>query len=140
MAGNRELGEVQSHPVDDSFTADDSGYLLEAKQDGSNEVQMAVSGSGNALIGHNFVSTEDQWEDVVNPDSGEIDVVEEGELEVKGEAEEYFKGDDVYVSTDNDGHVSKADSGNRRIGRVAEYTDNSGGAVGDKVPVKFDYN
>lgn len=139
MAGRRELGEVQHHPVNDTYTADDSGYLHQATQGGNGEVEMAVSG-GNALIGFNFVSTEDQWEDVVNPDSGEIGLVEEGELDVKGEAEEYFKGDDVYVSTDNDGHVSKADSGNTRVGRVAEYTDNSGGSVGDKVPIKFDFS
>lgn len=138
MAGNRELGEVHSHPVDSSFTADDSGYVYEPEQGGNGYVQKADSANSTNLVGVGFTSTEDQHGDVVTPSSGEYGLVEEGVMMVKCDAAEYFLGEDVYVSSSNNGHANKSDTGNRRLGRVHEYTDNSGGSDGDKVPIKFD--
>jgi len=135
MTGAREVGEVASYPVDGTFTADDSGYVLEAKQDGSSEVQH-VTGDSSAVVGVNFVSTENQKENVVNPDSGEVDVAKEGRaFPVKADSAEYFVGEDVHLSATNDGHVNKSDTGNYRVGTVARYNDLT--SDGDKLLVDF---
>lgn len=138
MPGVRELGEVIDYAVDTSFTADDSGYILEAKNDGSGEVQM-VTGDSTNVVGSNFVSTENQQEDIVNPDSGKIDVVAESAgFPIKADADDYYVGDDVHLSATNDAHVNKTDTTNYRVGRVVRTT--TVDSAGEKVIVKFDTN
>ena len=135
MAGVRGFTEVTSYPVDDEFYADDSGYVLEAKQDGTGEVEH-VEGDSESVIGVNYVSTEDQWEDVVNPDSGEVDVVpNSGGFPVKADEGEYRPQESVYLSNTNDGHVNTTDTENYRLGTVVrpENVDEDG----EKVIVKF---
>ena len=140
MAGARELGEVHSYPLASGETFDDSGYVLEAAQGGTNEVQTASSGNTTPLIGTNYKSTENQDEEVVYPSTGTIGVVTEGVRELRGDAEEYQLGADVYVSTANDGHVNASNDTNRRVGAVFEYVDNSGGSDGDPVLVKYNFD
>lgn len=136
MAGVRELGDVIDYPVDGNFTADDSGYVLEAKQDGTGEVQH-VTGDSTSVIGANFVSTENQQEEIVTPDSGQVDVVSEtAGFPLKADADDYYVGESVYLSATNDGHVNKTDTGNYRVGRVVRST--TVDSAGEKVIVKFD--
>lgn len=140
MAGARELGEVHSYPLASGQTFDDRGYVLEANQGGTDEVQKADSANSTPLVGTNYKSTENQHGDVVEPDSGEIGVVTEGVRELPSDTETYQFGQDVYVSSANNGQVNGSDTGNRRVGRVMEYTDNSGGSSGDPVLVKYDFD
>lgn len=138
MAGIRELGEVISYTAADGLTLDDSGYLLQAVGDGTEEVEL-YDGTG-PLVGANFVSTEDYRGEVNEPRSGEVDVVAESAAFPLVCADgEYTLGQDVYAAAD--GTVTTDDGGgaNRRVGRVARYADTTT-EEDEKVSVKFDTN
>lgn len=140
MAGASELGEVHSYPLATGQTFDDRGYVLEAAQGGTEEVQKAASGSGLPRVGVNYKSTEDQDGNVVEPDSGEIGVVREGVFPLRADAETYELGQDVYVSSTNNGHVNGTDTTNTRVGQTTEYSDLSAESDGEDLLVKFDFS
>lgn len=143
MSGSRELGEVHSYPLVDSEPGyGDNGYVLIADQDGNGSVRRPDTGTATDIDGTSPVagvlhtSTLDQEDNVRYPPSGEVDVVgESGGMPVKADAGTYNFGDDVHLSSSNDGHVNAGDTGNVRVGTVAEPA--TVDADGDKLIVKF---
>lgn len=137
MAGAREFGEVESFPAD-GVTLDEKGYVLSAVGAGDGEVQIAPGGTDDDLIGVNYVSSEDQHEDVVAVD--EVDVVRESpSFPVRVEEGDYRLGEQLYLSTDNDGTLNKSDTGNQAFGTVAEPVDTTGDGI-TTIQVRFQTN